>query len=78
MRTSIMAGSNSLHSKGRIQMRETSHLQITTFSLQHTAGPYRCAIFGLMRCSKMKLYSTTSPGTRAASAAPQGQARVLA
>ena len=38
-----MAGSNSLRSKGRIQMCETSHLQIITFGLQHTAGPYRCA-----------------------------------
>ncbi len=40
VRTSIMAGSNSLRSKGRIQMRETSHLQIIKSSLQRTAGPY--------------------------------------
>ena len=44
VRISIMAGSNSLRSKGRIQMRETSHLQIITSSLQHTAGPYRSAM----------------------------------
>jgi hypothetical protein len=29
--------------KGRIQMRETSYLQIVTSSLHRTAGPYRCA-----------------------------------
>jgi hypothetical protein len=52
VRTSIMAGSNPLRSKGRIQMRETSHLQIITSSLQHTAGPYRCANSGLMHRNK--------------------------
>ena len=29
VRISMMAGSNTLHSKGRIQMRETSYLQIS-------------------------------------------------
>src|SRR5262245_59677665 len=51
-----MAGSNSLRSKGRIQMRETSHLQITTSSLQHTAGSYRCAISRLMHRSKKSYF----------------------
>jgi hypothetical protein len=60
VRTSIMAGSNSLRSKGRIQMRETSHLQIVTSSLQHTVGPYRCANSGLMQRSSV-LGHQTSP-----------------
>ena len=41
-------------------MRETSHLQIITFGLQHTAGPYRCANKRLMHRSKQQLYSITS------------------
>ena len=42
-RISMMARSNTLRSRDRIQMRETSYLQITTSGLQHTAGPYRSA-----------------------------------
>ena len=43
VRISMMAGSEALHSKGRIQMRETNYLQIVTSGLHRTAGPYRCA-----------------------------------
>jgi hypothetical protein len=43
VRISMMAGSKALHSKGRIQMRETNYLQIVTSGLHRTAGPYRCA-----------------------------------
>ena len=42
-RISMMAGSKTLPSKGRIQMRQTNYLQIVIFDLQRTAGPYRCA-----------------------------------
>ena len=43
VRISMMAGSEALHSKGRIQMRETNYLQIVTSGLHRTAGPYRSA-----------------------------------
>ena len=38
--------SETLPSKGRIQMRETNYLQINISGLQRTAGPYRCANIG--------------------------------
>jgi hypothetical protein len=47
-RISMMAGSKTLPSKGRIQMSQTNYLQIAISGLQRTAGPYRCAINGLM------------------------------
>jgi hypothetical protein len=46
VRISMMARRNNTPSKGRIQMRETSYLQIVTFSLHRTAGPYRSAMYG--------------------------------
>ena len=42
-RISMMAGSKTLPSKGRIQMSQTNYLQIATSGLQRTAGPYRSA-----------------------------------
>ena len=33
--------------EGRIQKRKTNHLQIITFGLQRTAGPYKGATSGL-------------------------------
>jgi hypothetical protein len=39
-RISMMARSTNAPFKGRIQKRETNHLQIITFGLQRTAGPY--------------------------------------
>jgi hypothetical protein len=42
---SMMARSTNAPFKGRIQKRKTNHLQIITFGLQRTAGPYkRCHI----------------------------------
>jgi hypothetical protein len=40
-RISMMARSTNAPFKGRIQKRKTNHLQIITFGLQRTAGPYR-------------------------------------
>jgi hypothetical protein len=37
----MMARSTNAPFKGRIQKRKTNHLQIITFGLQRTAGPYR-------------------------------------
>ena len=42
----MMARSTNAPFKGRIQKRKTNHLQIFTFGLQRTAGPYKGAIFG--------------------------------
>src|ERR1700693_344905 len=42
-RISMMAGSKTLPSKGRIQLSQTNYLQIVIFDLQRTAGPYRRA-----------------------------------
>ena len=53
-RISMMARSDAAPFKGRIQKRKTNHLQIITFGLQRTAGPYKGAIAGLMRCSKKR------------------------
>ena len=43
-RISMMARSDAAPFKGRIQKRKTNHLQIITFGLQRTAGPYKSAI----------------------------------
>jgi hypothetical protein len=52
-RISMMAGSKTLPSKGRIQKRETNYLQINSSGLQRTAGPYRCAMYGRRpRCKR--------------------------
>jgi hypothetical protein len=42
-RISMMARSTNAPFKGRIQKRKTNHLQIFTFGLQRTAGPYKGA-----------------------------------
>ena len=42
----MMARSTNAPFKGRIQKRKTNHLQIFTFGLQRTAGPYRGATSG--------------------------------
>src|SRR4029453_14933097 len=42
-RISMMARSRNAPFKGRIQKRKTNHLQIITFGLQRTAGPYKRA-----------------------------------
>ena len=47
----MMAGSKTLPSKGRIQMRQTNYLQIIISGLQRTAGPYRCAIRDQTHCN---------------------------
>jgi hypothetical protein len=39
----MMARSTNAPFKGRIQKRKTNHLQIITFGLQRTAGPYKRA-----------------------------------
>jgi hypothetical protein len=44
-RISMMARNTNVPFKGRIQKRKTNHLQIITFSLQRTAGPYRWVNF---------------------------------
>jgi hypothetical protein len=56
VRISMMAGSKALHSKGRIQMRETNYLQIVTSALHRTAGPYRGAMCGRLRVGKGNLH----------------------
>src|SRR5512132_1022526 len=43
---SMMVRSTNAPFKGRIQKRKTNHLQIITFGLQRTAGPYKRAISG--------------------------------
>ena len=42
VRISMMAGSKALHSKGRMQMRETNYLHIVTSGLHRTAGLQMC------------------------------------
>jgi hypothetical protein len=44
----MMARNTNVPFKDRIQKRKTYHLQIITFRLQRTAGPYRSASSGLM------------------------------
>ena len=53
-RISMMARSTNAPFKGRIQKRKTNHLQIITFGLQRTAGPYKCATTGLMHRSNIQ------------------------
>jgi hypothetical protein len=55
-RISMMARSTNAPFKGRIQKRKTNHLQIITFGLQRTAGPYKRATSGLMHCSNSVLF----------------------
>ena len=50
----MMARSTNAPFKGRIQKRKTNHLQIITFGLQRTAGPYKGATSGLMQRSNAK------------------------
>jgi hypothetical protein len=59
----MMARSTNAPFKGRIQKRKTNHLQIFTFGLQRTAGPYKGATSGLMHRSKRHPYSITSSAT---------------
>lgn len=40
-RISMVAREQNTRSMGRIQIRETNHLQIVTFGLHRTAGPYK-------------------------------------
>ena len=42
--------------EGRIQKRKTNHLQIITFGLQRTAGPYKRAMCGRLRFGKSFLH----------------------
>jgi hypothetical protein len=59
-RISMMARSTNAPFKGRIQKRKTNHLQIFTFGLQRTAGPYKSASFGLMHRTKTGQCSITA------------------
>ena len=63
-RISMMARSDAAPFKGRIQKRKTNHLQIITFGLQRTAGPYKSAITRPQRHSaqmfRMKFYRSCS------------------
>ena len=54
-RISMMARSTNAPFKGRIQKRKTNHLQIITFGLQRTAGPYKRAMCGRLRVGKENL-----------------------
>jgi hypothetical protein len=55
-RISMMARSTNAPFKGRIQKRKTNHLQIITFGLQRTAGPYK----GANRRHALGYYSISS------------------
>jgi hypothetical protein len=46
---------------GRIQKRKTNHLQIITFGLQRTAGPYKRANIGLFGHVNSSAESTIKP-----------------
>ena len=52
----MMARSTNAPFKGRIQKRKTNHLQIITFGLQRTAGPYKGANSELMRRRRVPLF----------------------
>jgi len=56
-RISMMARSTNAPFKGRIQKRKTNHLQIITFGLQRTAGPYKGVE---SRCDAVALGSSIS------------------
>ena len=66
VRISIMAGSNTLRSKGRIQMSETSHLQISHIQLATHCSkmlwvptPRRCHLTSLSHVfDGMEIYGT--------------------
>jgi hypothetical protein len=58
-RISMMARSTNAPFKGRIQKRKTNHLQIITFGLQRTAGPYKGA-----KAEVAQFYSMTSSRIR--------------
>src|SRR4029453_898263 len=51
-RISMMARSTNAPFKGRIQKRKTNHLQINTFGLQRTAGPYKGANSGVQSATR--------------------------
>ena len=51
----MMARSTNAPCKGRIQKRKTNHLQIITFGLQRTAGPYKSAKTGIDRSARGRL-----------------------
>ena len=74
-RISMMARSINPPCKGRIQKRKTNHLQIITFGLQRTAGPYKGANKRLMHRSKRQLYSITSCCVTAMT--PKAQSRLF-
>ena len=54
----MMARSTNAPFKGRIQKRKTNHLQIITFGLQRTAGPYKGATTRLMHRSNDEAMSS--------------------
>ena len=69
----MMARSTNAPFKGRIQKRKTNHLQIFTFGLQRTAGPYKRAKTGsgqpefrgtisLIKIKSAPLFTTTKDG----------------
>ena len=53
----MMARSTNAPFKGRIQKRKTNHLQIITFGLQRTAGPYKGANSGSGQAHSISAYS---------------------
>jgi hypothetical protein len=55
-RISMMAGSTKAPFKGRIQKRKTNHLQIITFGLQRTAGPYKVPCVDMAPAQKRDAY----------------------
>src|SRR3984893_15528662 len=55
-RISMMARSDAAPFKGRIQNRKTNHLQIITFGLRRTAGPYKSAISGSCIAARTLLF----------------------
>ena len=51
---SMMARSTNAQFKGRIRKRKTNYLQIITFGLQRTAGPYRMNIARDSDCAQVQ------------------------
>jgi hypothetical protein len=60
----MMARSTNAPFKGRIQKRKTNHLQIITFGLQRTAGPYKGATRGPKDCCIRNPISTIAAHKR--------------
>src|SRR5258708_37199127 len=60
-RISMMARSPKAPFKGRIQKRKTNHLQIFTFGLQRTAGPYKRAKSGSVLCFRARSFAGHYP-----------------